>query len=442
MPRAEITNKPSQASTRELGQALKLRPQKNRRYAMAQMIWPHRRRQTLVVGGFNVWGDVAHLVVLTGSTHAAGRVLCAEILALPEGSVVQGQLAQPEVLGLWLKDWLSRRDIHLNGLYVAVPDAEVNRGDLSLPFDLQPDDVAFQMAAELQATPDAPALCWDYREDDRFFPAASATPNPDATLLEDQRVYSWATVPRTRVDAWQQFALSAGLRLLAVKPHDDAEANTHNHALMAQLPPAQVGLAIQHGTALGLALGAWHESGFNFLPHRAMKQRALRRHWLQRMAAGTLSGALLALGAAVWITQMATKLSDETGDIVAVEQDLKEVRNAQKQAQTALTEAQVLAQWLQGQADVQQQTQQWSRVLAQHSQGLWVSEVKQQQAHWWVKGEALSAAQAQHLAQQLKGLDIWVQAPELRHLELAAPQSATGLSVWHFRIEADLKAGV
>jgi hypothetical protein len=59
-----------------------------------------------------------------------------------------------------------------------------------------------------------------------------------------------------------------------------------------------------------------------------------------------------------------------------------------------------------------------------------------------VKGEALSAAQAQHLAQQLKGLDIWAQAPELRHLELTPPQSATGLSVWHFRIEANLKAGV
>jgi hypothetical protein len=396
----------------------------------------------LVVGGFDVWGDVAHLVVLTGSTHAAGRVLCAEILALPEGSVVQGQHAQPEVLGLWLKDWLSRRDIHLDGLYVAVPDAEVTRGNLSLPFDLQPDDVAFQMAAELQATPDAPALCWDYREDDRFPPTILATPNPETTLVEDQRVYSWATVPLTHVDAWQQFALSAGLRLFAVMPRDEALTHTYNEALMAQLPPAQAALVQQHGAALGLALGAWHGSGFNFLPHRAMKQRALRRQWLQRMASGTLSGALLASGAAVWITQLATKLSEETGDIVAVEQDLKEVRNAQKQAQTALTEAQVLDQWLQGQAGVQQQTQQWSRVLAQHSQGLWVSEVKQQHAHWVLKGEALSAAQAQHLAQQLKGLDIWVQAPELRHLELAAPQSATGLSIWHFRIEADLKAGV
>jgi hypothetical protein len=73
---------------------------------------------------------------------------------------------------------------------------------------------------------------------------------------------------------------------------------------------------------------------------------------------------------------------------------------------------------------------------------LWVSEVKQQQTHWQLKGEALSAAQAQHLAQQLKGLDIWAQAPELRHLELTSPKSATDLLVWHFQIEADLKVGV
>ena len=45
------------------------------------------------------------------------------------------------------------------------------------------------------------------------------------------------------------------------------------------------------------------------------------------------------------------------------------------------------------QMEVAQHTLQWSRVLAQHSQGLWVSEVNQQQAHWQLKGEALSAAQ-------------------------------------------------
>jgi Tfp pilus assembly protein PilN len=319
---------------------------------------------------------------------------------------------------------------------------DVVRGILQLPFDLQHDDVAFQIAAELQAAPDDPPVSWDFTERNDLIQSAPDMNVPKVGTPTDERTYAWATAPRARVDAWQQFALAAGIRLSAVMPRDDVQVNTHNQALMAQLPPAQAGLARQYAEALGLALGAWHDGGFNFLPHRALKQRAMRRRWLQRMAAGTLSGVLLAFGMAVWMTHMATTLSDETGDIVAVEQSVKAVRSAQKQAQAALTEAQTLAQWLQGQAGVQQQTLQWSRVLAQHSQGLWVSEVKQQQAHWLVKGEALSAAQAQHLAQQLKGLDIWAQAPELRHLELTPPQSATGLSVWHFRIEANLKAGV
>jgi Tfp pilus assembly protein PilN len=409
---------------------------------MAKMIWPYRQSQSWVVGGLDVRGDAAHLVVLTGTALAADGVSCAERLALPEDCMVEGQLVQPQVLARWFKDWLRGRDLHLSRLVVAITEADVVRGTLRLPFGLQPDDVAFQIAAEVQAAPNDPPVSWDFTELNDLEQSALDMNVPKVGAPTDERTYAWATAPRARVDAWQQFALAAGIPLSAVMPRDDVQVNTHNQALMAQMPPAQAGLARQYVEALGLALGAWHGAGFNFLPYRAMKQRALRLNWLQRVAAGTLSGALLALGAAFWMTQMANNLSEETGDIVAAEQSLKAVRSAQKQAQTALTELQALAQWLHSQAGVQQQTLQWSRVLGQHSQGLWVSEVKQQQAHWLVKGEALSAAQAQHLAQQLKGLDIWAQAPELRHLELAPPQSATGLSVWHFRIEADLKAGV
>lgn len=411
---------------------------------MARIIWPRRPRPRQVVGGLDVLGNAAHLVVLTGSTLKADSVCCAEILVLPEGCVVQGQLVQPQVLGIWFKDWLRGRALHLDGLVVAVPEDDVVRGTLRLPFNLQPDDVAFQMAAELQAMPDDPAVCWDYTAEDGEIHDSSAMPAPEAVtpMSPDERHYAWATAPRAHLDAWQQFALSAGVRLSAVMPRDDAQAPNPNRARIAPLSDAHEGPALQCDVALGLALGAWHGSGFNFLPHRAMKQQALRRRWGQHMAVGMFAGAFLAMAAAVWMSQMATLLRDETGDIGAAEQALKEARAAQKQAQTALSEAQVVGQWLHGQTVVQQHTLQWSRVLAQHSQGLWVSEVKQQQAHWLVKGEALSAAQAQHLAQQLKGLDVWAQAPELRHLELTPPKSATGLPVWHFRIEADLKVGV
>jgi hypothetical protein len=378
-------------------------------------------------------------VVLTGSVRAVERVICAESLALPDGCVVNGLLEQPQILGLWLRDWLSERDLHLDALYVTVPDAHVMRGTLQLPVDLQDEDVDFQIAAELQSEPEQPAVCWDYVKEGHAQSTDPAAPDPDTVADRDQRTYLWATVPRSHVEAWQQFALAAGLRLSAVIPRDDALVRSQHKTLNAYLSPAMPGLAPHDDVALGLALGAWHETGFNFLPHRELKLQTLRWRWLQRMSVSSLSGVLMAVGASVWVSQMATNLREQTGDLAAAELRLKQANSAEKEVQTALADTQALGQWLRGQAMAQQQTLQWSRVLAQHSQGLWVAEVKQQQAHWLLKGEALSAAQAQHLVQQLKGLDIWAQAPELRHLELSEPKSATSLSVWHFRIEADLK---
>jgi hypothetical protein len=46
------------------------------------------------------------------------------------------------------------------------------------------------------------------------------------------------------------------------------------------------------------------------------------------------------------------------------------------------------------------------------------------------------------LVQQLKVLDIWAQAPELPQLQVTPVVPSTGLPVWQFRIEADLKEGV
>lgn len=407
---------------------------------MIQKIWPRRRLRT--VAGFDVWGNAAHWVVLTGSVLAAERVSYAEKLPLPDGCVVHGQLAQPQVLGLWLKDWLRGRNLHLDDLYVAVPDADVMRGTCRLPFDLQAEDVDFQMAAELQTESAQPAVCWDYTQEDKALNSVLAASYPDNALDLNQLAYVWATVPRTHVEAWQQFALAAGLRLSAVIPRDDALARAQHRTLMTHLSLGNADLSLHEDAALGLALGAWHEVGFNFLPHRDLKLKALRTHWLQRMAVSSLSGVLLAAGIGVWVSQMATNLREKTGDLAATKVLLKQVHSAEKEALTSLADAQALGQWLRGQALVQQQTLQWSRVLTQSSQGLWVAEVKQQQAHWLVKGEALSAAQAQYLVQQLKGLNIWAQAPELRHLELNEPKSATNPWVWHFRIEAHLKVGV
>ena len=407
---------------------------------MVQKIWPRRRR--LAVVGLDIWGDAAHWVVLTGSMLAAEHVMCAESLTLPEGSVVNGQLAQPQALGRWFKDCLIARDLHLDALYVAVSDADVMRGTLRLPIDLQSEDLDFQMAAELQAAQDAPALCWDYTEDGNVLDADVVETVPDASADRDQLTYAWATVLCARVEAWQQFALAAGLRLSAVTPRDDALMRTQYSPQMAHAFPVLANLASHHDAALGLALGAWDASGFNFLPHRSLKRQTLRLQWLQRMAANTLLGVVLAVGVTVWISRMTDSLRQETGDVAGAEQSLKQIQRAENEVQIALTDAQALGQWLRGQALLHNQTLAWSQVLSQSSRGVWVAEVKQQQAHWLVRGEALSAAQAQHLIQQLQGLDIWAQAPEMRHLELSEPKSATELSVWHFRIEGNLKVDV
>jgi len=73
---------------------------------------------------------------------------------------------------------------------------------------------------------------------------------------------------------------------------------------------------------------------------------------------------------------------------------------------------------------------------------VWVASVKQQGTRWTVQGEALSATHAQQLVAQLTALDIWAQAPALPQLQITSAVSTTGLPVWQFRIEADLKVGV
>lgn len=402
---------------------------------MRKSRWPMRRSPRWCVAGLDVGPEGVNLVVLVGSALATESVCCAERLVLPDGLVMNGDIVQAQALGHWLKAWLKARDHLVQGLYVAVADAEVKRGALRLPASLPPTDVAFQISAELQATSDIEPLCWDYIVDH------TKEDNP-AESAADTQSYIWATVPRARLDAWQQLALAAGLPLKAVMPRGDAVAHTEVSTLTASWVLANAGVALQYDVAFGLALGAWHHTGFNFLPHRALKLQALRRRWWQRMAISAATGLALAGGAAIWFLQMADLVRGSTGDIVAAEQALKQARGAQRDAQLALTDVTAQGQWLQGQARMQQHTLQWSRVLAQHSQGLWVSEVTQQQARWVAKGEALSSAQAQHLVQQLKGLDVWAQSPELRHLELTPATSPVALPVWHFRIEADLKVGV
>ena len=119
-----------------------------------------------------------------------------------------------------------------------------------------------------------------------------------------------------------------------------------------------------------------------------------------------------------------------------------DAQKAHAQAKTLQQNSVELANWLKARQALQSQSLQWSRVLSHAAQGVWVASVKQQGTRWTVQGEALSSNHAQQLVQQLQALDIWAQAPELPQLQVMPAMSTTGLPVWQFRIEADLKVGV
>ena len=151
---------------------------------------------------------------------------------------------------------------------------------------------------------------------------------------------------------------------------------------------------------------------------------------------------MLAAGFAAAIASAAEAKHQHMGDVVAsaLAYDTAHKANAKaKDLQVLQTEQ---ARWLKTRKDLQTQSLQWSRVLSQSARGVWVASVKQQGTHWTVQGEALSSGHAQKLVQKLKALDIWAQAPELPQLQVMPAVSTTGLPVWQFRFEADLKVGV
>jgi type IV pilus assembly protein PilN len=248
--------------------------------------------------------------------------------------------------------------------------------------------------------------------------------------------------PRPQVDALQQVAQAAGLKVRVIEPRHDAARRTEQRHVLAALPPASVALALQCNEAFGLALRAWHDEGVNFLPHRQDAQRALRRAWMLRMALWAVAGALLAASFAVAVASVAENKRQHLGDAAASASEFDDAQKAHVQAKAAHERRAAQARWLKTRQFLQSHSLQWSRVLSQAAQGVWVSSVKQQGTRWTVQGEALSSSHAQQLVQQLKVLDIWAQAPELPQLQVTPVVPSTGLPVWQFRIEADLKEGV
>jgi len=261
---------------------------------------PRSRPRRLCVVGLDMGPDACSLVVLSGSPSQPDTVCCAERLALPEGLVAHGEVMQSVELGLWLRTYLEAGDYQPERAYLGLDSACVSNHLVTLAAGLSPDDVAFQLQAEVQSLlPDyATEVCMDYSLDTEPAPAG------------EQR-YLVQAAPRLRVDALQRVAQLAGLNAAAVEPRQDAVHRTALGDALAVLPQASTALALQCDEAFGLALRAWHDEGANFLPHRESAQHVLRRAWLLGVAVCAMGGAFLAAGFAM-VMASALKQSSPT----------------------------------------------------------------------------------------------------------------------------------
>jgi hypothetical protein len=392
---------------------------------------PRSRPRRISVVGLDIGPEVCSLVVLSGSSSQPDSVCCAETLDLPAGLVSQGEVLQSAALGQWLRTYLDAGDYQPTLAYIGLDSAYVSNHIVTLVAGLAKDDVAFQLQAEVQSVlPEyAAEVCIDYTVD--------TEPAP-----KGEQGYLVQAAPRAQVDALQRVAQAADLMVQVIEPRHDAARRTAQSHVLAALPPASVALALQCDEAFGLALRAWHGEGANFLPHREDTQHVLRRAWLLGVAVCALGGAFLAAGFALVMASAAETKHHHLGDALASARAFDEAQKAHAQAKAMDARRTAQAGWFKTRQDLQSQSLQWSRVLSQAAQGVWVASVKQQGTRWTVHGEALSSGHAQQLVQQLKALDIWAQAPELPQLQVMPAVSTTGLPVWQFRIEADLKVGV
>ena len=392
---------------------------------------PRSHPQHLRVLGLDIGPEDCRLVVLSGSPTQPDSVCCAERLALPEGLVANGEVLQSVALGQWLRTYVDVGDASPSLAFIGLDRACVSHHRVTLSAGLTAADVAFQLQAEVQSIlpESASEVCMDYTVD--------TEPAP-----QGEQSYWVQAVPRAQVDALQRVAQAAGLIARVVEPRDDAARRTaQNHALTA-LPPDHVALAMQCKEAFGLALRAWHDEGANFLPHRQDEPHVLRRAWLLKVVMCVIGGAFLAAGFAFVMGSVAQTKRHHLGDAVASVRAFDEAHKAHAQVKTLHDRRAAQTSWFKARQELQAQSLQWSRVLSQAAQGVWLASVKQQGTRWALQGEALSSEHAKQLIQQLKTLDIWSQAPELLELQVTPAVPTTGLPVWQFRIEADLKVGV
>jgi hypothetical protein len=365
-------------------------------------------------------------------------VCCAEQLQLPADDWVrQGHVWRAEALGQWLRRYVQQGDYDVEGMYVCLDDACISQHTITLAADLSDDDVTFQVLAEMQAVLGMPAA--DVSVDFGWEPSNEVT-TPETGART--RVYRVAAVPRFRVDAFQRVAKAAHIELCAVEGRHEAVRRTQTTDTLATLPAVGVAMALQYEAAFGLALGAWGSRAFNFLPYRALADAALRHTWWLGVVAYVVGGAFVAIGFALSMTASTSAIQESLNHRAAIERAYQAAQMDHAQAQAEQQQRAQHMQSLQTQRSLHVQTVQWVRALDERSQGIWVTRVEQQDSRWRVHGEALSFAHATQMVQHLTALTIWTKPPALVQLQMKSAPLATGLPVWQFRIEAELKGAV
>ena len=389
------------------------------------------------VAGLDVSADGIQLVILAGDAQSADTVCAAEKLSMPSAWVVDGVVHAPQALARWLKQYLQANDYAVERWFIGLADEQVRYHFVSLSAALTPDDVAFQLQQETRQVfaDHASTFALDYEVE----------MEADTASIASFR-YLVGACPQDCADSWLEVAHAGGLLLAALEPRRDALTRLGQAHLTGCMPAASVALALQCDAAFGLALAEWGKVSYNFLPHRSLWFKALRRAWWVGMAVCAMGGAMLAAGFALVMTasadasQLRLRQGQPAAQILAqAQRDHQQAQEVQKlQTQRAL--------WVRHRQANQAQSMAWSQALSRASQGVWVSHIQQQGEHWLLEGEALSSQHAQRLLGSLKALDIWAKPPQLPQLQLGSSAvlgaaNANSSPVWIFRIEAELKAG-
>jgi hypothetical protein len=381
------------------------------------------------MAGLDVRADVCQLVILSGSQAAPTHVYCAEFLDLPESWRSEGRISQPAQLGQWLHDYLDANGHAVDALCMGLPDTDVTAHEVTLAVDLSDDDVAFQLAIDW-ADDDA-EVCIDFQKAPRL---------PDeGTERSGDVFYQVRVAPRAQVEMLQQVAKAAKLNLLGVFGRADALRCTQT---VVTLPTMSVTLALQCEVAFGLALCAWNEKAFNFLPYRAHRIASKRRAWVWAAGACMLGGMVSSM-ALMWLLSFAAQAKiSSLGDVATVSRAWDEASQAHAQAQGVHQHMVQQHQWLDARQLLHRQTLQWAQTLSQATPGVWVSQLTQRGAQWSVQGEALTSEEAHVFLAQLKALDIWGKPPEMSQRQVRPSTTRSALPIWQFQVDAELKGGM